>query len=160
MTNKTFKGLVLGLVFSMGAGWASATPITWVFSGLDLIGSFYYDTDVGGSAGYSSVNFEELYFYDLYDSVEATSTSLILNAISIEYGDATTIYFSSELTNNIGEVIAFSATTVCSIDCEGDNSYEFFGSVTSVPAPMPEPGILALLGLGLAGIGISRRRKK
>jgi len=55
-----------------------------------------------------------------------------------------------------GDAISFSAFTADNCCLASSNIFSNFDA----PVSVPEPGILALLGVGLLGTGATRRRKK
>ncbi|MGO1693093.1 MAG: THxN family PEP-CTERM protein [Marinobacter sp.] len=57
------------------------------------------------------------------------------------------------------ELIGLKDTSVVGTSEGSINNYELFAKLNATAVPVPEPGTLALLGVGLAGLTMARRRK-
>jgi hypothetical protein len=144
-------GLAILATLSLAAGQASAMPITYSITGNGIydnpVGSFTYDASPGG--GYSNVSIWSL---DYYGSASGSANSL--SATGSILGWRLNLNFSGLPTS--GGSVSFTGT-------EGLRT--FFGHIV-VPRSgtidgavnVPEPGALFLLGAGLIGLGLVRRR--
>lgn len=181
MKSKILGLLAMGLLAGPMA--ADAVPVTWTLNGVILQGgtaggSFVYDADgsvfsdiaLTTSLGRTYTQFvgtsisAGLVF--LQSGVESGSTIAlgltdITPALLTDAGgvlpiniDTTTANFAEFTCDALSECPLGFGTNV--------NNWQFGGvsTLTGVPrVSVPEPGSLALLGFGLAGLGLSRRRK-
>jgi len=172
--NRKLAGLVAGLVFAFSATVAHAIP--WVLSGVTFddggtaYGTFDYNADtdilsninITTTAG-TALSGTSYIFEHPYNSLADNYLALV-DSIAADLTGITALVFdlTNPMTNGGGSISlsgrfeGICSNSSCSM-LDSNEPYRFIdeGSITS---SVPEPTTLALMGLGLAGIGWKRRK--
>ena len=103
---------------------------------------------VGAGSSWGIAAFNGFVVTDVFTGIAAFTGLSINGATNMAGFDATRISFTADTISVNWQGLSFNANTIVSLD------------INAARAPVPEPTTLALFGLGLAGLGFARRRKK
>ena len=174
MNKKLLAMIAVGLLAGpMAAPSVYAIPVTWSLTGATFDdgtsanGSFVYDADTNAYSAWAITVQNGTLSALTYDTTTSflTLTNQDADGVLMMRNDGfryINLNFLAPLTN-AGGLIGLDLTLPSSLDngsWECDNCLiARFLTAGAVSANVPEPGTVALFGLGLAGVGFARRRR-
>jgi hypothetical protein len=143
-----------------GGGWFSVSNL---LPGGNAAWDFNYGTNASGSGG---ADFDFEIDDDGPGNNATNSTNLSFRLTRTVGGNLNALSFlnaesscSNESILGCGQLGAHVQSLTTTNNRQSDSGFAL-GNYQSSTTPVPEPGTLALLGLGMAGLGLARRRRK